>query len=78
MLRCQPSIEQLDVEVVFGLPDYVIDATSPPRAVDNTAKVLFTEFISSYDEPVYPSPDDGKMAPFLTPVTDTATNGLDG
>jgi hypothetical protein len=78
VLRCRPFIEQLDVEVVFGLPDYVIDATGPPRAVDNTAKVLFTEFISIYDEPVYPPPDDGEMAPFLTPVTGTATNGLDG
>jgi hypothetical protein len=46
VLSYRPFIEQIDVEVIFVLPGYAIDDTRPPRAIENTAKVLFSDLLT--------------------------------
>jgi hypothetical protein len=90
MLLCRPYIEQIDVETVFSLPDYVIDTFQPPRPIAETASIIRTEFINNDNGyifpvcPVFPGSSGldelttGDVGSFLNPWFQTLIFGING
>jgi hypothetical protein len=89
MLLCRPFIEQVDVETTFLLPKYTVDHSHPPRDINNSAKVLRTEFISEEVVvqavgPIYPGGSGvdflklNGTTHYLNPWFQALTDGSDG
>ena len=67
-MNCNDTMEQVDVEVTFTLPDFIIDPNQPPIADSSTATYFSTPDILSFD---------GSLHGGLIGTNPTAPNGTD-
>jgi hypothetical protein len=76
---CRPYIAQFDIEATFTLPNYTLDASKPPKAIDSTSRVLYTTVGNGYTDEMQSVVPllSGLDSWFMNITTSSLTNGLD-